>query len=133
MLLINLCVVYIERGCIGSRIILSNIAETEILHRVVTSGPMLTCMGKSLMIGIHPLDTLTQKYAVNPHLIMSFPIDGFEDLQWNPVLMRDVLDEHPSLPMNGQSMHLGGQGAHFNVFPLRAHCISLLSAMRVAL
>lgn len=64
---------------------------------------------------------------------MSSPTDGFEALQWSPVLTRDVLGVGPSPLMIGQNMLWVDQDVHYNVFLPKAHCTSLPSAMLLAL
>lgn len=101
-----------------------------ILDRVVPSVPIPTCMGKSLMIGIQA--TIILKFAVSPRQIMSSPTDGSVDLRWSLVLMRDVLDAHPSPLTSGQNTPLADRDVPCNAFLHKAHCISPPSAMPVA-
>mmetsp|Transcript_38138 Transcript_38138/g.68761 ORF Transcript_38138/g.68761 Transcript_38138/m.68761 type:complete len:107 (+) Transcript_38138:160-480(+) len=102
------------------------------LCRVVPFGPIPTCTGRSLTIGIHHLATITPKYAVNPHLTMSSPTDGSGVLQWSLVLMRDVLGALPSPLTSGQNMPLVDRDVPCNVFLPKARCTSPPSAMPVA-
>lgn len=82
------------------------------------------------MIGI--MATITLKYAVSPHLTMSFHTDGSVVLKWSLALTKGALDARLSPLTSGQNMPLVGRGVLCNVFLHRVHCTSPPSAMLVA-
>ena len=76
--------------------------------------------------------TITLRFAVSPHPIMSLHTDGSAVLWWSLVLMKDVLDVHPSPHMSGPSTLWEDLDAPCNVFQLKAHCTNRPFAIQIA-